>query len=275
MSTFVDDILLAFFKFCQSGKQVKSPLDIKFELTIHLSPLKNDKKTYDYPIFSAAAPTSQVPQRGTPGYFTWMYSQTPRPPAHWSQFTSKKTIRDWYLHLKGSPCKVTDPDPKIRKSIESAFTSTFQGGGMGSAHMMMLGGLPRHLQGQLGPNTSGSVKIISIKQIENVDLYLKYTEECQRQFRKAAVNGSLIPVDKVKGSTGKTVALMKHLDRSLTQNMHHEINEYYFFHGTKANAVDVIKSQGLDSRVANSGRIGAGVYGAEVSSKSAQYVGKC
>ena len=130
---------------------------------------------------------------------------------------------------------------------------------MGGMNMRMLAGL----QGQLGPNMSGKVNIVSIKQIENVDLYLKYTEECQRQFRKAAVNGSLTPVDKVKGSNGKSVTIMKHLDRALTQNMHHEINEYYFFHGTKANAVDVIKSQGLDSRLAAAtGRLGAGVYGA-------------
>lgn len=118
-----------------------------------------------------------------------------------------------------------------------------------------------------------SSTIKSIQRVENVDLFQKYAEECQRLFRKAYVEGNFVPLDKIKSSKGP-VKVMKNLHPSITQYTYPEINEYYFFHGTNAQHVDAICSQGLDSRLANSGRLGSGVYGAEVASKSASYVGK-
>lgn len=64
------------------------------------------------------------------------------------------------------------------------------------------------------------------------------------------------------------------IDPSMTQHTYPEINEYYFFHGTDAQHVNAICSQGLDSRLAGSGRLGSGVYGAEEAVKSAGYARK-
>jgi len=53
-----------------------------------------------------------------------------------------------------------------------------------------------------------------------------------------------------------------------------DINEYFLLHGTKRDAVDVIASQGLDSRLATSQYFGSGIYYAESSTKSDQYAGQ-
>ncbi|KAK3099435.1 hypothetical protein FSP39_004314 [Pinctada imbricata] len=177
-----------------------------------------------------------------------MYMQEARPPSTWSQFTNKRTIRDWSINLSSSlsPMQEVQPDPATVQSIQNAFLST-----MGS-----------------------KPQIFSITRIENIDLFQKYMDECQRLFKKAYANKkSFNPIHSLANSTKKNVVLEKYLHKGMTSQLYPEINEHYFFHGTNASVVPVIKSQGLDSRLAASGRVGAGVYGAEVASKSAQYVG--
>lgn len=67
---------------------------------------------------------------------------------------------------------------------------------------------------------------------------------------------------------------MSFLNQQFKEYTHSEINEYYFFHATKPDLVNVICGQGLDSRLANErGRLGTGVYGAEEANKSHQYAG--
>lgn len=162
---------------------------------------------------------------------------------YWTKYTNKKTLKDWNLDVKPKVHSLEPVDQRVFNSISAALKSSMSGS-----------------------------KIISIKRIENVDVYQKYGDECQRLFRKANVEGDFVPLDKVNNSKGP-VKLMKTLDPAITKYTHSEINEFYFFHGTKAQCVDVICSQGLDSRLAASGRVGCGVYGAEVASKSHQYVG--
>jgi hypothetical protein len=52
-----------------------------------------------------------------------------------------------------------------------------------------------------------------------------------------------------------------------------QINEHYFFHGTKTEVLPKIFSQGLDFRLAEKVMLGRGAYGAESSTKSDQYAG--
>lgn len=122
-------------------------------------------------------------------------------------------------------------------------------------------------------SSMGNAQIVSIHRIENVELFLKYTDECQRLFRKAIVEGELLPLHKVSGSTGPAKT-MQHLDQIMQDHTHPEINEYYFFHGTKPQNVPVITGQGLDNRLAYAGLLGTGVYGAEDAVKSNGYTGK-
>lgn len=123
-------------------------------------------------------------------------------------------------------------------------------------------------------STLGIAQIVSIHRIENVELFLKYTDECQRLFRKAIVEGDFVPLENVTGSSGPAKT-MQYLDSTMLKHTHPEINEYYFFHGTKPQSVAVISGQGLDNRLAyTGGLLGTGVYGAEDALKSNGYTGK-
>lgn len=53
---------------------------------------------------------------------------------------------------------------------------------------------------------------------------------------------------------------------------HAEINELYLFHGTKQKYVEAIRTTGFDERVSSTGLFGTGIYFAENSSKSDEYV---
>lgn len=184
------------------------------------------------------------PPRGTQDWLSWKYREELRTPKYWTKYTSRNTLKDWNLDVRTHFHSLQPVDQVVSNSIAAAFKSTM---------------------------SSSTIK--SIQRVENVDLFQKYAEECQRLFRKAYVEGNFVPLDKIKSSQGP-VKVMKKLDPSMTQYTYPEINEYYFFHGTNAQHVDAICSQGLDSRLANPGRVGSGVYGAEVASKSAGYVRK-
>ncbi|VDI28882.1 poly [ADP-ribose] polymerase 10/14/15 [Mytilus galloprovincialis] len=190
---------------------------------------------------ASAAPAPQtIPGRGTRAYLAHRYQEEPTPPPYWTHFKSNQTIKDWNTSQKGSHCKVTSVDTKTYQSIAKAFKST------------------------------GGSTIVKIERIENILLYEKYIQECQRTFRKAYVTQLCTPLQNVKKSSGPGLTV-KYLDQEMTKHLHEEINELYLFHGTKVNAVDVIIQQGLDSRLASSGLLGTGVYTAETASKSAGY----
>lgn len=182
------------------------------------------------------------PQRGTKAYLEWKYREDARTPPYWSKFTSKKKLKDWNLQVQSGAAHMEKVDQKTHQCIEAAFRSSM-----------------------------GNAQIVSIHRIENVELFLKYSDECQRLFRKAIVEGELLPLHKVSGSNAKT---MQHLDQTMQFHTHPEINEYYFFHGTKPENVPVITGQGLDNRLAYAGLLGTGVYGAEDAVKSNGYTGK-
>lgn len=185
------------------------------------------------------------PQRGTKAYLEWKYREDARTPPYWSKFTNKITLKDWNLQVKSGAAHLESVDQSTYRSIKAAFKSSM-----------------------------GQSKIVSIQRIENVVLFLKYSDECQRLFRKAVVEGDFVPLQKVRNSTG-TAKTMQHLDQTMHDHTHPEINEYYFFHGTKPHCVSVITGQGLDNRLAGPGLLGTGVYGAEDAAKSSSYTGEC
>lgn len=79
----------------------------------------------------------------------------------------------------------------------------------------------------------------SIQRVENVDLFQKYVEECQRLFWKVYVEGNFVLLDKIKFLLG-FVKVMKRLDFLMIQYIYLEINEYYFFYGMDVQYVNVI-----------------------------------
>lgn len=204
-------------------------------------------KAYEDCLSSTSIPTKvleaprSVPQRGTKAYLSYVYTAEPKTPSYWTQFHSKKTIKDWNTSTPGSPFHVVDVDSKTRSSISNAFLKTCSG-----------------------------VNIISVERIENIHLYEKYSQECLRLFRKAFVSDTFIPLESVPTSRGPACS-HQHLDQAMVGQLHSEINELYLFHGTKVSFADVIVQQGLDKRLASSGLLGTGVYTAEMADKSHGY----
>lgn len=205
----------------------------------------------------------KIPARGTKEFLEFKYREDLKTPSYWTEFHSGKSIKDWNTRRKGPPFKFVDVDQKTCNYIVGIFKATW-GGNTGPV-------TPAFGLHGFSLQPSGSGHVIKVQRIENIYLFERYQQECQRLFRKAATEGGIQPVEKTKGSSGAVVTT-KQMDKSLTSHLYPEINEHYFFHGTKVNRVDVIVSQGLDCRLAMSGRVGCGVYGAERSSKSAAYV---
>ncbi|XP_062602537.1 protein mono-ADP-ribosyltransferase PARP15-like isoform X1 [Saccostrea cucullata] len=184
-----------------------------------------------------------VPERGTMEYLEYKYKETLRTPSYWTKFTSTKELKDWNLQDKSKSFHLEYVDKITYDCIANALKKSL-------------------------PNAN----ILSVQRLENAELFLEYGEECQRLFRKAKKeNFPILSITKKFPSFLSPVKVMESLNRSMTEDIHSEINEYYFFHGTKAVNVEVICGQGLDSRLAASGRLGPGIYGAEVASKSHKY----
>lgn len=185
-----------------------------------------------------------TPPRGTPAYLQYKCIEPPRTPSYWTKITPQITLKDWHPREFENFYSL-DLDKHTYNCIANAFLRTIR---------------------------QVNAQVVSIERIENASLFMKYREECQRLFRKVSVEGTFTPLDRI--SQLGQVKVMEFLNQQVTNDIHSEINEYYFFHATKADHVDVICGQGLDSRLANTkGRLGTGVYGAEEANKSHQYAG--
>ncbi|XP_033744166.1 uncharacterized protein LOC117330056 [Pecten maximus] len=186
--------------------------------------------------------TSTIPARNTKEFLKYKYMETPHPPPYWTKYRNMKSVKEWTMDAKSSPA-LLQVDQQTCGFIENAFKKT----GMASR------------------------TIIKIERLESIKLLENYLHMCQLLFRQAYVVSSFKEIQNITGSKGP-VTTSKHLDKSMTQYLNHEINEAYLFHGTKSPFVKTITHQGLDNRLANAGRVGNGVYAAEVASKSNQYV---
>ena len=187
-----------------------------------------------------------VPSRGTRQYIQYKCAETIRSPPNWTKFTSRKTLKEWIQAQTANPRKIhfEEVDQKTHASIKKALGKTL-----------------------------GNAQIVNIQRIENADLFLNYGEERQRLFRKVNSEGQLNPPERIQSSLGP-VKVMGYLHPSMTNHTESEINEYYFFHATKPELVEIICKQGLDPRIAKvNGRLGTGVYGAEDACKSHDYAG--
>jgi len=66
-------------------------------------------------------------------------------------------------------------------------------------------------------NTYSGSSIVSIERIENILLFEKYIQECQRTFRKAFVNQTCTPLKDVARHKG-VASSMIHLHKFMTNN---------------------------------------------------------
>jgi hypothetical protein len=107
--------------------------------------------------------------------------------------------------------------------------------------------------------THSSMRVVSDSRVENHTLWRRYAMQCR---------GHLRPADSaVQDDT------WQHLPGELEKSLDRGRNKCFLFHGPKPELAAVISAQGFEERVANDhGLLGAGVYFAENSSKSDDYV---
>ncbi|VDI46484.1 Hypothetical predicted protein [Mytilus galloprovincialis] len=109
---------------------------------------------------------------------------------------------------------------------------------------------------------------------ENLKVFEKYVQDCQRLFCRAISNGPCKPLEKTPGSKGP-VTTMQYVNNTLANQLDQDLNEVYLFHGTKKDRVEVLLQNGLDPRLANMNFaklwLGSGVYAAEEANLSSRY----
>ena len=110
------------------------------------------------------------------------------------------------------------------------------------------------------------VNIDSVQRIENPELFCKYDAH-RRRYCGRASQEPFSPIS-------PEVRTLKYSSPLLDQQRIAEVNEYYFFHGSKDKFKDPIITKGFDFRFAGNGLFGKGVYMAEEVKKSDGYSGE-
>ena len=83
-----------------------------------------------------------------------------------------------------------------------------------------------------------------------------------------------IPLSKIPGVKIGEPATFKKMDKSMKDSLYTEVNEGYFFHGSRKDKLDAKVKEGLDPRLAYTGAVfGQAVYMSESSTKADQYTG--
>ncbi|CAC5369050.1 PARP10_14_15 [Mytilus coruscus] len=188
-----------------------------------------------------------VPQRGSKAYFRYKYKEEPRPPSNWSHFKCNKTIKELLVEHSKHPFKLVKPDNATFQSIKHLFLNT------------------------IGTNCA---QVVSIMRNENLKVFEKYIQDCQRLFCRAISNGPCKSLANTPRSRG-SVTTLQYVNRTIAHQLNQDLNEVYLFHGTKKERVDVLLQNGLDPRLAALNFptlwLGSGVYAAEEASLSAKY----
>jgi hypothetical protein len=94
------------------------------------------------------------------------------------------------------------------------------------------------------------------------------------QFWNFLPDGIFTKLSKLPGVQYGDSKIEKSLNREWKSTLYSEVNEGFFFHGTKAERVQGVIKQGLDARMAQGEAVfGQALYMAESSTKADQYTG--
>ena len=81
-------------------------------------------------------------------------------------------------------------------------------------------------------------------------------------------------LSKIPGVKIGEPSTFKKMDQTMKDTLYTEVNEGYFFHGTRKDKLFAKVKEGLDPRLANTGAVfGQAVYMSESSTKADQYTG--
>ncbi|KAK3577718.1 hypothetical protein CHS0354_002931 [Potamilus streckersoni] len=183
-------------------------------------------------------------------------------PEYWSM--GRNIIKDFISKflgaLSGKKSKLENVEnatfQEIVKLVDDTWQSDLVGKGNDAVNL-------RHTQ----------IKVLKVKRVENLDLYELYFKKRQEIFKSLwrSKQERFPQLEKVKGCREGHIKTSR-VGKCLTRDVYPEINEYYFFHGTKTDKIGVICENGLDCRLSsNKSMLGTGVYGAESSTKADQY----
>ncbi|CAL1537023.1 unnamed protein product [Lymnaea stagnalis] len=190
----------------------------------------------------AASTTQPPPARGTDAFVEYASTLDVQPPSYWTQ----QSPTNW---------SIVDVDQATKDAISALVDQTWDQGLIG--------------KGDDGRNLNQTrIKVTNVKRIENPKLFNKYG--ARRQEILNALKKLAPRVASLNGSRGD-VSTSQNLPKSITDQVYTEVNEHYFFHGTKVRYVNLIAENGFNMSVAGLGQFGRGIYGAERSTKSDQY----
>ncbi|XP_046542285.1 uncharacterized protein LOC124252667 [Haliotis rubra] len=201
---------------------------------------------------------------GTREFLAEMGSMTEfQTPSYWTQFKNTQSLADIMKGLFTQSPKSSYYLVKVDKAtynaidtlVQKTWDSTLVGHGKDAANL-----------------THKAIKVTDIERLENPELFKRYCQKRSTRFTDACRYGyNCTPIEKLHNSKGPVLTSIQKIDL-LTKDMYSEVNEYYFFHGTKIDKLQAILTSGLDSRVGNTlAMFGSGVYGAESSTKADQY----
>lgn len=276
--------LEAFQRECKSHKPRPPPVAAKPNFRGELDKLFSTKQTQKSALSVARAPIpiprprkaavtsiknsletslEQLPKRGTPEFCLHMYSSEIKTPEYWTEFTNDKTVKQWKIEQKGKPMyKLTSVDQSTFNCINQLVQNTWEPAKVGHG---------RDARGLSDLNFT-SLKIRKIERIENLNLFEQYCHHRQQIFHRAGEGQVLETLADLPGVKNGCSNIEKNLDRIWKKRLYEEVNEGYFFHGTKKGRVQGLMKQGVDPRMAQGGAVfGPAVYMAESSTKADQY----
>lgn len=270
--TSLSDIYIVVYTKGDQWKSIKKTFEDELQKALSAEDIDEeleDDESNDvmYKILEQAAKNAldrtMAPPKGTPDWFKHQFKTNPRPPCYWTEFTTKKTLKDWQLDSDDLKPHRVVVDNQTFNTVKFLTENTWQ-----SQHV----GKGRDSRG-LDNLKYSNIRVTKVERIENCELFEKYALKRQELFRRAGKYGNFDLLESVKQSSGPILTTSAIQQGSvLDLDVHPEINEHYMFHGTQEEVVDTIMKQGLDSRLGGTDAMfGQGVYAAESSTKSDQY----
>ncbi|KAL3878804.1 hypothetical protein ACJMK2_031132 [Sinanodonta woodiana] len=199
-------------------------------------------------------------QHKRPSSDFWMSKtfEDPETPEYWSM--GNNIIKDLISNVVGKNSKRVNVDTATFQEVVKLVNDTWQRQyiGQGSDAVNL-----RHTQ----------IQVTRVTRVENLDLFDLYFKKRQEIFKSLwkSKQESFPQLEKVRGCR-QGIIKTSSIGKCLTRDIYPEINEYYFFHGTKVDKIDKICENGLDFRLSSEkAMLGPGVYGAESSTKADQY----
>ncbi|XP_055894780.1 uncharacterized protein LOC106066444 isoform X2 [Biomphalaria glabrata] len=211
-----------------------------------------------------SAPKKQLiaPKRGTIDYLKFAIETDERFPSYWNLCKNKKYLKKLKEGKALEPQEfnvLVDVDQETKDAITNLVLQTMEPGRIG------------HGADAQGIRYS-TLQVTRVQRVENPELFDNYKIERDRLLKKMIQMGTVCQnIGQLAGSNGD-VATAPYISQKIKDELFHEINEHYLFHGAKSEFIPTLVNSGLDPRVSNDMcMFGKGIYTAEKSTKADQY----